>query len=85
MRRALVGSRSFSEVVSVGEETLIKAGFEVRRVRPEERPLDAFKMTRIVGSDHRSFSFLREVMATDFKSLVFIGNNNRPALYREVF
>jgi 2-dehydro-3-deoxygalactonokinase len=39
----------------------------------------------LIGSDLRSFSFLREVMAMDFKSLVFIGNNNRPALYREVF
>jgi 2-dehydro-3-deoxygalactonokinase len=39
----------------------------------------------LIGSDLRCFSFLREVMATDFKSLVFIGNNNRPALYREVF
>jgi len=39
----------------------------------------------LIGSDLRSFSFLREVMSMDFRSLVFIGNNNRPALYREVF
>jgi len=39
----------------------------------------------LIGSDLRSFSFLREVMSLDFQSLVFIGNNNRPALYREVF
>ncbi len=39
----------------------------------------------LIGSDLRSFSFLRKVMAIDFTSLVFIGNNNRPALYREVF
>lgn len=52
MRRALVGSRSFGQVVSVGEETLIKAGFELRRVRPEERPLHAPQMTRIVARDN---------------------------------
>jgi D-3-phosphoglycerate dehydrogenase len=52
VRRALVGSRSFGEFVSVGEETLIKAGFEVRRVRAEERPLDASQMTRIVERDN---------------------------------
>jgi len=51
VRRALVGSRSFGEFVSVGEETLIKAGFEVRRVRAEERPLDASQMTRIVARE----------------------------------
>lgn len=39
----------------------------------------------LIGSDLRSFSFFREVMDIDFKSLVFIGNNNRPGLYREVF
>jgi D-3-phosphoglycerate dehydrogenase len=48
VRRALVGSRSFGEFVSVGQETLAKAGFELRRVRAEERPLDAPQMTRIV-------------------------------------
>jgi D-3-phosphoglycerate dehydrogenase len=52
MRRALVGSRSFGEVVSVGENVLIKAGFEVCRVRPDERPLDAPKMARIVQRDN---------------------------------
>ena len=52
MRRALVGSRSFGEFVSVGEKTLVKVGFEVSRVRPEEQPLDASKMRRIVARDN---------------------------------
>ena len=39
----------------------------------------------LIGSDLRSFSFLREVMPVDFQSLVFIGNNNRPVLYKEIF
>lgn len=52
MRKALVGSRSFGEVVSAGEKALTKAGFEVSRVRPEERPLDASKMTRIIARDN---------------------------------
>jgi phosphoglycerate dehydrogenase-like enzyme len=51
MRRALVGSRSFGEVVSVGVEILVKEGFELRRVGPEERPLDVSKMARIVARD----------------------------------
>ena len=52
MRRALVGSRSFGQFVSVGEETLVKAGFEVNRIRAEERPLDASQMTRIVEREN---------------------------------
>jgi len=52
MRMTLVGSRSFGEVVSVGEKTLAKAGFKVSRVRPEERPLDASKMRRIIARDN---------------------------------
>jgi D-3-phosphoglycerate dehydrogenase len=51
VRRALVGSRSFGEFISVGQETLLKAGFELRRVRAEERPLDASKMTQIVARE----------------------------------
>ena len=39
----------------------------------------------LIGSDLRSFSFLRKVMPMGFESLVFIGNNNRPALYKGVF
>ena len=52
MRRVLVGSRSFGEVVSVGEDILVKAGFAISRVRPKERPLDSAKMTRIVARDN---------------------------------
>ncbi|MCK4857681.1 MAG: phosphoglycerate dehydrogenase [candidate division Zixibacteria bacterium] len=52
MRKALVGSRSFGEVVSAGEKPRTKASFEVSRVSPEERPLDASKMTRIIARDN---------------------------------
>ena len=51
MRIALVSSRSFAQVVPVGEKILTKAGFEVLRVSPEERPLDAAKMARIVSRE----------------------------------
>jgi len=39
----------------------------------------------IVGSDLRAFSSFRETISRKLKSIVFIGNNNRPLLYREVF
>ncbi|MCK4393827.1 phosphoglycerate dehydrogenase [Candidatus Bipolaricaulota bacterium] len=48
MRVALVSSRSFANVVPVGKDLLVDGGFEVRRVGPEERPLDEAKMVAIV-------------------------------------
>ena len=51
MRIALVSSRSFAQVVPVGEKILTEADFEVSRVSPEERPLDAAKMARIVSRE----------------------------------
>jgi len=51
MPKALVSSRSFANIVSVGAEMLTAAGFEVRRIGPEERPLDAAKMVVIVSRE----------------------------------
>jgi len=51
MRIALVGSRSFGDVVSVGPEILTRGGFEVRGIAPKERPLDASKMASIVARE----------------------------------
>lgn len=45
----------------------------------------SYLLGTLVGSDLRSFRYLGEVMPLDYRSLVFIGNNNRPALYMEVF
>jgi 2-dehydro-3-deoxygalactonokinase len=44
----------------------------------------SYLLGTLIGSDLRSFYFLRHVMPFDFKSLVFIGNFNRPQLYLEV-
>lgn len=52
MPKALVSSRSFANIVAVGEEMLTGAGFEVRRIGPEERPLDAAKMEAIVTREN---------------------------------
>ncbi|KPJ86310.1 MAG: hypothetical protein AMS17_13000 [Spirochaetes bacterium DG_61] len=51
MRLVLVSSRSFGSAVSIGEEILRREGFTIRRVKPEKRPLDAFKMQSIVSSE----------------------------------
>lgn len=51
MPKVLVSSRSFAQITSVGEEILTEAGFEVHRIGPEERPLDAAKMARIVSRE----------------------------------
>jgi D-3-phosphoglycerate dehydrogenase len=48
MRVVLVTSRSFGNVVTVGNDLLRDAGFEVRRVGKEERPLDETKLVSIV-------------------------------------
>ncbi len=52
MPKALVSSRSFAQIASIGEEILTKAGFEVCRIGPEERPLDAAKMEAIVTREN---------------------------------
>jgi len=51
MPRVLVSSRSFANIVSVGEELLTKAGFKIQRIGPEERPLDEERMKSIVARD----------------------------------
>jgi len=48
MRVALASSRSFGNVVTIGNDLLRDAGFEVRRVSKEERPLDEAKLISIV-------------------------------------
>lgn len=48
MRVALVSSRSFGNVVTIGNDLLRNTGFEVRRVGEEERPLDEAKLISIV-------------------------------------
>ncbi|MEW5826101.1 MAG: phosphoglycerate dehydrogenase [Candidatus Bipolaricaulota bacterium] len=51
MRIALVSSRSFGQVVSIGEELLSRGGFDIRRVPDSERPLDAPKLARLVARE----------------------------------
>jgi len=51
MRKVLVGSRSFGNVVATGKTLLQDAGFEVLRVREEERPLDVAKLVTIVSRE----------------------------------
>jgi len=51
MRKVLVGSRSFGNVVTVGNDLLQDAGFEVLRVREEERPLDDATLSSIVSRE----------------------------------
>jgi len=51
MRTVLVGSRSFGNVVTVGNDLLQDAGFTVLRVREEERPLDNAKLASIVSRE----------------------------------
>jgi len=52
MRTVLVGSRSFGNVVTIGNDLLQDAGFTVLRVREEERPLDDAKLASIVSREH---------------------------------
>jgi D-3-phosphoglycerate dehydrogenase len=47
---ALVSSRSFGQVSPIGKTILEEAGFVVQRIGPEERPLDAVKLARILAS-----------------------------------
>jgi D-3-phosphoglycerate dehydrogenase / 2-oxoglutarate reductase len=52
VRKVLVCSRSFGGVTPVGSGLLHEAGFEIRRVAPEERPLTVEKMLQIAaGTD----------------------------------
>jgi len=51
MPKVLVSSRSFAQIVSIGEEILREAGFEVCLIGPEERPLDEMKMKAIVARE----------------------------------
>jgi D-3-phosphoglycerate dehydrogenase len=48
MRNILVGSRSFGNIVKIGEEILKRSGFTIRYVLPDERPLDEMRMKKIV-------------------------------------
>ncbi len=51
MRIALISSRSFGQIVRVGEDLLARGGFDVRRVPDSERPLDAPKLARLVARE----------------------------------
>ncbi|MGB2982348.1 MAG: phosphoglycerate dehydrogenase [Candidatus Bipolaricaulia bacterium] len=46
----LVSSRSFGQVARIGNELLEEAGFVPQRIGPEERPLDAAKLARILAA-----------------------------------
>lgn len=48
MPLALVSSRSFGQVSKIGPTILEEAGFEVRRVGPEDRPLNAAKLAAVL-------------------------------------
>ena len=48
MRAVLVSSRSFGNVLTIGNDLLRDAGFKVRKVGEEERPLDEAKLASIV-------------------------------------
>ena len=50
MALVLVSSRSFGVVATIGSELLEDAGFVVERIGPDERPLDAAKLARILAS-----------------------------------
>ena len=52
MRTVLVGSRSFGNVVTLGNDLLEDAGFTVLRIREQERPLDDAKLASIVSREH---------------------------------
>jgi len=51
VRIALISSRSFGQIVRVGEDLLARGGFDVRRVPDSERPLDAPKLARLVARE----------------------------------
>jgi len=51
MQRVLVSSRSFGNVVTVGNDLLKDAGLEVQRVREEDRPLDVATLTSYVSRE----------------------------------
>jgi len=48
MPMVLVSSRSFGQVSTIGTRILEDAGFEVRRVGPEDRPLNAAKLASVI-------------------------------------
>ena len=52
MRKVLVGSRSFGNVVTIGNDLLQAAGFSVHRVREEDRPPDDATLASIVSREH---------------------------------
>ncbi len=52
MRKVLVSSRSFGQVVSIGEKILREHGWDIRYVGQEERPLDEPKLVRILAREN---------------------------------
>jgi len=46
--KVLVSSRSFGQVSQIGTAILQDAGFEIHRVGPEDRPLNAAKLAQVV-------------------------------------
>jgi D-3-phosphoglycerate dehydrogenase len=52
MSRVLITSRSFGAISEVGQKMLVEAGFEVREVSPEERPLTEEKIIQILRREN---------------------------------
>ena len=52
MSRVLITSRSFGAISQVGQKMLLEAGFDVRGVLPEERPLTEEKIIQIMRREN---------------------------------
>lgn len=52
MPKVLVSSRSFGQVVSIGEKILREHGWNVQYISQEERPLDEAKLAKIVAREN---------------------------------
>lgn len=51
MKVVLICSRSFGSIVSIGEDILKNEGFEMKRISPEERPLNEVKLSQIIARE----------------------------------
>jgi D-3-phosphoglycerate dehydrogenase len=52
MSRVLITSRSFGAISEVGRKMLVEAGFDVRGISPEERPLTEEKLIQILRREN---------------------------------
>lgn len=52
MRRVLVSSRTFGDIVRAGEDILTQGGFCINFIGKEERPIDEMKMELIVSREN---------------------------------